>query len=41
MGAKAERGITGNSHMLMMDKNNRAVLDVIAKWLVDNKLADN
>jgi hypothetical protein len=36
-----ERGIKGNSHMLMMDKNNRAVLDVIAKWLVDNKLADN
>jgi pimeloyl-ACP methyl ester carboxylesterase len=36
-----ERGITGNSHMLMMDKNNRAVLDVIAKWLVDNRLADN
>ena len=36
-----ERGIKGNSHMLMMDKNNRAVLDVIAKWLVDNGLADN
>ena len=36
-----ERGIKGNSHMLMMDKNNRAVLDVIAKWLVDNGLAEN
>jgi pimeloyl-ACP methyl ester carboxylesterase len=36
-----ERGITGNSHMMMMDKNNRAVLDVIAKWLVDNGLAEN
>ena len=36
-----ERGIKGNSHMLMMDKNNQAVLDVIAKWLVDNGLADN
>jgi len=36
-----ERGITGNSHMIMMDKNSRAVLDVIAKWLVDNGLADN
>jgi pimeloyl-ACP methyl ester carboxylesterase len=36
-----ERGIKGNSHMLMMDKNNRAVLDVIAEWLVDNQLADN
>ena len=36
-----EQGINGNSHMMMMDKNNRAVLDVIAKWLVDNGLADN
>jgi pimeloyl-ACP methyl ester carboxylesterase len=36
-----ERGIKGNSHMLMMDKNNRAVFDVIAKWLVDNGLAEN
>jgi pimeloyl-ACP methyl ester carboxylesterase len=36
-----ERGIKGNSHMLMMDKNNRAVLDVITKWLVDNKMAEN
>jgi pimeloyl-ACP methyl ester carboxylesterase len=36
-----ERGIRGNSHMTMMDKNNRAVLDVIARWLVDNGLADN
>lgn len=36
-----ERGIKGNSHMLMMDKNNRAVLDVIAAWLVDNGLAEN
>jgi pimeloyl-ACP methyl ester carboxylesterase len=36
-----EQGIKGNSHMLMMDKNNRAVLDVIAKWLVDNGLAEN
>jgi pimeloyl-ACP methyl ester carboxylesterase len=36
-----ERGITGNSHMMMMDKNNRAVLDVIAKWLSDHGLAEN
>src|SRR5262245_4789108 len=36
-----ERGIKGNSHMMMMDKNNRAVLDLIARWLVDNGLADN
>ena len=36
-----ERGIKGNSHMLMMDKNNREVLDVIAQWLADNGLAEN
>ena len=36
-----EAGLKGNSHMMMMDKNNRAVLDVIAKWLTDNGLADN
>jgi len=35
------RGIKGNSHMLMMDKNNRTVLDVIARWLVDKGLAEN
>ncbi len=28
-------GIRGNSHMVMMDKNNDAVADVIGKWLVD------
>ena len=28
-----ERGITGNSHMMMMDRNNRQVLEVIAGWL--------
>jgi pimeloyl-ACP methyl ester carboxylesterase len=27
-------GITGNSHMVMMDRNNDAVADVIQKWLV-------
>jgi pimeloyl-ACP methyl ester carboxylesterase len=26
-------GINGNSHMIMMDKNNLAVADVILKWL--------
>jgi len=31
-------GIKGNSHMVMMDKNNDAVADVIAKWLVDQGL---
>jgi len=28
-------GIRGNSHMVMMDKNNDAVADVIARWLAD------
>jgi pimeloyl-ACP methyl ester carboxylesterase len=36
-----ERGITGNSHLILMDRNNRAVLDLIAGWLVDNGLAEN
>jgi hypothetical protein len=27
-------GIKGNSHMVMMDKNNGAVADVIQHWLV-------
>lgn len=31
-----ERGIKGNSHMMMMDKNNLEVADVIIKWLGDN-----
>ncbi len=31
-------GIKGNSHMVMMDKNNDAVADVIGKWLVDQGL---
>src|SRR6202008_4736310 len=31
----ADLGIRGNSHMVMMDKNNDAVSDVIQKWLVD------
>lgn len=29
-------GIAGNSHMMMMDKNNLQVADVILKWLGDN-----
>ncbi len=28
-------GIKGNSHMLMMDKNNAETADMIQKWLVD------
>ncbi|MBV8790826.1 MAG: esterase [Pseudolabrys sp.] len=30
-----ERGITGNSHMLMMDKNNAVTADIIQKWLAE------
>jgi len=33
-------GIKGNSHMLMQDKNNAAVADVIEKWLVGKGLVD-
>lgn len=28
-----ERGIPGNSHMMMMDRNNRAVAQVVQDWL--------
>jgi hypothetical protein len=35
-----EVGIKGNSHMVMMDKNNAQVADLIQKWLVDKGLAD-
>jgi pimeloyl-ACP methyl ester carboxylesterase len=31
-------GIKGNSHMVMMDKNNDAVADVIEQWLKDHGL---
>jgi hypothetical protein len=27
-------GINGNSHMLMQEKNNAEIADVIQKWLV-------
>jgi hypothetical protein len=33
-------GIKGNSHMLMMDKNNGQIADVIQKWLTDKGLVD-
>jgi pimeloyl-ACP methyl ester carboxylesterase len=33
-------GIKGNSHMLMMDKNNAEIADVIQKWLVGKGLVD-
>ena len=28
-----ERGIHGNSHMMMMDRNNRQVAQVVQDWL--------
>jgi pimeloyl-ACP methyl ester carboxylesterase len=34
-----EVGIKGNSHMMMMDKNNNQVADLIQKWLLDKGLA--
>jgi hypothetical protein len=34
-----ERGIKGNSHMLMMDKNNAQIADLIQAWLVTKGLA--
>jgi pimeloyl-ACP methyl ester carboxylesterase len=33
-------GMTGNSHMLMMDTNNGEIADVIQRWLVDKALVD-
>ena len=35
-----EAGIKGNSHMMMMDKNNGEVADLIQKWLVGKGLSD-
>ena len=32
-------GIMGNSHMVMIDKNNGEVADLIAKWLVSKGFA--
>ena len=35
-----EVGIKGNSHMLMMDKNNAQTAELINKWLTDKGLAE-
>jgi pimeloyl-ACP methyl ester carboxylesterase len=35
-----EIGIRGNSHMMMQDKNNAQIADVIQKWLVQKGLSD-
>jgi len=29
----AERGIPGNSHMMMQDKNNLQIADFILQWI--------
>jgi pimeloyl-ACP methyl ester carboxylesterase len=34
-------GIRGNSHMMMMDKNNGAVADLIQHWLVEQQLTSD
>ena len=33
-------GIKGNSHMLMMDKNNEQTADLIQKWLIGKGLLE-
>ena len=33
-------GIRGNSHMLMQDKNNAEIAEVIQKWLVGKNVVD-
>lgn len=35
-----EVGIKGNSHMLMIDKNNAQTAELINKWLTDKGLAE-
>jgi hypothetical protein len=31
----SESGIRGNSHMIMQDKNNLQIADLILKWIDD------
>ena len=31
--APPDRGIRGNSHMIMQDKNNLQIADLILKWI--------
>ena len=35
-----DAGLKGNSHMLMMDKNNGEIADLIQKWLAGKGLVD-
>ena len=36
--ALPERGLRGNSHMVMMDRNNREVAAVVQEWLASKGL---
>jgi hypothetical protein len=31
-----DHGIVGNSHMMMMDRNNLQVAGVLGKWIAEN-----
>ncbi len=31
------RGITGNSHMMMLDKNNLAIADLLIGWIAQRE----
>ena len=31
-----DHGVMGNSHMMMMDRNNLQVADVLRKWIGEN-----
>ena len=33
-------GIKGNSHMMMQDKNNAEIADVIQRWMVGKGLVE-
>ena len=35
-----EQGISGNSHMIMMDDNNAQVLDIVVRWIEEKLLSD-
>ena len=35
-----EHGVRGNSHMMMQDKNNDVIADIIQKWMVETGLVE-
>jgi hypothetical protein len=39
-GSTSQRSAKGNGHMLMQDKNNMEVAEVIQKWVVSKGLVD-